>query len=72
MDCKNCKKNYLLKIYNTCINNHDIFNDGLEEFHNICTRSNDPRSSVMILYSLMNNDCETCEKYRELYKRFIE
>ncbi len=72
MNCKNCKDNYLLKIFQQCMNHHEVYNDALEEFTYICTRCKDPRSSVMILYSISDNDCETCKKFKEYYKSFLE
>ena len=71
-NCKECKDNYLLKIFQLCMDKHEIYNNALDEFNSICNRCKDPRSSVMILYSITNNNCEDCKKYRDLYKKFIE
>lgn len=70
-NCKDCDNNYLLELFNRCLDKHEIYNDALEEFNALCTRCKDPRSSVMILYNLLNNDCEVCEKYKDLYKSHI-
>ena len=54
-NCKDCDNNYLLELFNRCLDKHEIYNDALEEFNALCTRCKDPRSSVMILYNLLNN-----------------
>lgn len=67
MNCSNCDNNYLLKIFDRCMEKCGRANESLTQFDRICLRTGDPRSPLTILKSMYHNTCDECNKYRKYY-----
>lgn len=70
--CKECRDNYLYKIYIGCLAAYDgdVKQAGIY-FNRIIMNSKDPRPILVLINSMINGDCTECEKYRELYESYI-
>ncbi len=71
MNCINCDRNYLRKIFSRCLGESATTEDGLNKFDKICLQSGDPRNPLSIALSMSENDCNTCEKFKTYYQDFI-
>ena len=71
MNCKECKDNYLRKIFMECLKQSSTTEEGLNKFDRICLQSGDPRNPLTIVSSMSNNECSRCREYEKYYKNYM-
>lgn len=74
MNCMDCKDNYLYLLYKRCwvACNRNIY-QAFEMFDRQCRLTGDPRSSLILVNDMTNNDnCDICREYRKYYEEKSE
>jgi hypothetical protein len=72
LECKDCPDNYLYKIYKQYLIafENDESKAG-EAFNKLCLEVRDPRNIIELINDITDGDCESCLKYKYLYKEVI-